>query len=277
VKKSKSEAIWQRFRGACDTFFARYAQRHDTARAERVAAREAICAELEALAPPLQNADTALALPASESAASDSNEAAPAPQPPHADDAPEHLPATVRALRGRWQQEIAARGVDAERARALDARFTAALNRVMARWPAAFAGTDLDPDANRKRMEALVKRVEDLAASVAGPPAAADANLSPTNRLAAMLKEALAANTIGGKVEDDSRLRAAAEELRQAQAAWTRIGLVAEGARRPLSDRFQRAVRRINEKLTASGAARPAPAGTGPNRGGPGGARGPRQ
>ena len=51
VKKSRSDAIWQRFRGACDRFFARYAQRHDIARAERVAAREAICAELEALAP----------------------------------------------------------------------------------------------------------------------------------------------------------------------------------------------------------------------------------
>ena len=33
-----------------------------------------------------------------------------------------------------------------------------------------------------------------------------------------MLKEALAANTIGGKADDDSRLRAAQEELRQVQA-----------------------------------------------------------
>ena len=33
--------------------------------------------------------------------------------------------------------------------------------------------------------------------------------LTPATRLAAMLKEALAANTIGGKVEDDSRWRAA--------------------------------------------------------------------
>ena len=50
VKKSRSEAIWRRFREACDRFFTRYAHRHDIARAERVAAREAICAELEALA-----------------------------------------------------------------------------------------------------------------------------------------------------------------------------------------------------------------------------------
>ena len=41
-----------------------------------------------------------------------------------------------------------------------------------------------------------------------------------------MLKEALAANTIGGRAGDDSRWRAAAEELRQAQAAWSRLGPV---------------------------------------------------
>src|SRR5207247_448373 len=50
VKKSRSEALWQRFRGACDHFFTRYAQRHDVTRAERIAAREAICQELEGLA-----------------------------------------------------------------------------------------------------------------------------------------------------------------------------------------------------------------------------------
>ena len=56
VKRSRSDAVWQRFRGACDRFFSRYVQRHDLARAERVAAREAICAELEGLAPaPLED------------------------------------------------------------------------------------------------------------------------------------------------------------------------------------------------------------------------------
>ena len=55
VKKSRSEAVWQRFRAACDKFFTRYAQRHDIARAERVAAREAICDEMAALAPRRSN------------------------------------------------------------------------------------------------------------------------------------------------------------------------------------------------------------------------------
>jgi hypothetical protein len=99
-------------------------------------------------------------------------------------------------------------------------------------------------------MEALVRRMEDLATSIAGPPVAAtdDAALSPTTRLAAMLKEALASNTIGGKVEDDIRYRAANEEVHQAQAAWSRIGFVPDDQRRALADRMQRAVRRISEK-----------------------------
>ena len=63
-----------------------------------------------------------------------------------------------------------------------------------------------------------------------------------------MLKEALAANTIGGKVDEDSRMRAAAEEVRQAQASWARIGPVPEDVRRALADRFARACRRIAEK-----------------------------
>ena len=189
---------------------------------------------------------------------------------------PADLIEQVRALRARMQQEIAARGVDPDQARAIEARFTAAFAAVIARWPAAFSDTDLDPEANRKRMESLVRRVEDLATSVAGPVAvvAGDAVLSPTIRLAAMLKEALAANTIGGKVDDDSRWRAAMEELRHAQESWSRIGLVPDDIRRPLTDRFQRAIRRISEGAAKAGVAgtagRPAGAGGAGKAGGGG-------
>ena len=243
VKKNRSEAIWQRFRGAADTFFSRYAQRHDIARGERVAAREALVAELEGLAgdqspapsdqPPVPSDDP------------------PAPtQPPSAD-----VVAKVRDIRRRWQHELALRGVDRDRAAQLDERFAAAFNQLIANNPAAFAGTDLDPDANRKKMESLVQRMEDLANAVASPAGAGgatDAAMSPTSRLAAMLKEALAANTIGGKADDDHRLRAANEEVRQAQATWSKIGPVPDTARRSLADRFQRAIRRIADRAGAA-------------------------
>jgi hypothetical protein len=246
VKKSRSEALWQKFRAACDAFFTRYAQRHDIAREERVAARESIVVELEAIA----NTEP---LPSQAEAEAEAEGA-----PPPAD-----LAATVRDIRSRWQHEIAQRGVDRDRAREFEERFTAAFNRIIARWPAAFAGTELDPESNRKRMETLVKRMEDLASSVAGPPETADAGLSPTTRLAAMLKDALAANTIGGKVDVDSRVRAANEEVRQAQSSWSRIGYVPDDTRRVLADRFQRAIRRISDRATQTAKSGMAGAGAG--------------
>jgi hypothetical protein len=242
VKKSRSEALWQRFRAACDRFFDRYAHRHDIARGERVAAREAIVAELEQLAGGDAQASTG------ENPPSEAGSEAPLDTA-----APVDLAARVRTLRGRWNAELAARGVDRDRALVLDQRFAAAFARVVSRWPQAFAGTDLDPDANRKRMEALVVKMEDLAKSLAGPAAdeSSDASLSPTTRLAAMLKEALAANTIGGKADTDHRFRAATDEVRQAQAGWSRIGPVPDDTKRALADRFQRAIRRISDAAAA--------------------------
>jgi hypothetical protein len=102
-------------------------------------------------------------------------------------------------------------------------------------------------------MESIVRRIEELAGSLGGP--AADAALTPTTRLAAMLKEALAANTIGGKVDEDAKWRAAAEEVRQAQTTLSRIGHVPDATRRALADRFHRASRRIAERAGGVGRA----------------------
>ncbi len=179
----------------------------------------------------------------------------------------------MRSLRARWQQEIAARGVEPGRAAELDRRFAAAFEHLRASRPEVFAGTDLDPEANRQRMEAIVSRVEKLAASLRGSSSGDDAALSPTTRLAAMLKEALASNTIGGKVDDGSRARAAQEDVRQAQASWARIGHVPDAARRVLADRFQRACRLVAEAgQTAAIGGAGANAMTGSGR--PGGASG---
>ncbi len=266
VKKSRSEAIWQRFRGACDRFFSRYASRHDAARAERIAAREAICLEVEGLALPVESAPPA---------EGEAPEGGAPPEPGVSPEGPALL-ARVREIVGRWQKEQAARGVDPDTARALDSRFAAAMAALIARSPSAFSGTDFDPDANRKRMEAIVVRVEALARSLEGPSgASADQELSPTNRLAAMLKEALAANTIGGKVEEDTRLRAAVDEIRQAQSAWSRIGHVPDADRRSLSSRFERACARISARAGAltvsSGSGRSSGSGGSGRSGGSGG------
>src|SRR5688572_11189655 len=214
VRKAKSEVVWQRFRTACDRFFERYKHRDQLELQDKAKARDEVIHELEALAP------------AEDAAAA----------------APDGLYTTVQGLRARWQQapELP-RGLQQD----LAARYHQVLGRLVAVWPAAFAGTDLDPEATRKRMEKLVARVEELAPEKGRQPAA---QLSPAELLAQKWRERLASNTMtGGKSSDndESRWRAAEQEVRSAQAQWARLGPVPAEVAGPLNERFQRACRRF--------------------------------
>jgi hypothetical protein len=60
-----------------------------------------------------------------------------------------------------------------------------------------------------------------------------------------MLREALASNTIGGRASEESKWRAMAEEVRQAQSSWSRLGPVPGDAGRELTERFHRACNRF--------------------------------
>jgi hypothetical protein len=73
--------------------------------------------------------------------------------------------------------------------------------------------------------------------------------MSPAAILATQLREALAANTIGGRADDEARWRNGAEEVRKAQAAWRRMGPVPEAVGRELDERFQRACNRFFRQL----------------------------
>ena len=216
VRKSKSEVVWNRFRTACDRFFDRYKHRDQIELQGKAAARDAVIKELEALAP-----------------------AAPA----EAGAAPEDLYRIVHEARTRWQHapELP-RGVQQD----LAARYHQALGRLVAAWPASFSGTDLDPDATRKRMEKLVARIEELAPDKGHKPAA----MSPAELLAQQWRERLAANTIAGRSgeTEESKWRAAEQEVRSAQAQWARFGPVPAEVAGPLNERFQRACRRFYDQ-----------------------------
>jgi hypothetical protein len=122
---------------------------------------------------------------------------------------------------------------------ALTRRLVAARNRLIAAHPAAFKGTDLDPEANRQRREKLCARVEALAAGQdSDEPLTGEA-------LARRLKEALAANTIGGHQEVEARRRAERAEVESAQAAWKRLGPVPGDVGASLEARFDAACTRF--------------------------------
>ena len=207
VKRSRADALLLRFRSACERFFDGYTHRNDHEAAALVAAREHICTGLEALA-------------------ADGGE----PQEPEA------LAAQAIALKRQWDQSPQPR-VPIE---ALQERFTTALVALVGAHPGAFAGTDLDPEATRRKMEQLCQVVE----GVAGGDRPAG-QLSPAEILAAQLREALAANTIGGRADDEAKWRNAAEEVRKAQASWRRLGPVPASIGKELEERFQRACARV--------------------------------
>jgi hypothetical protein len=209
VKRSRSDELWQRFRAACDAVFERYKHRDEIAASVQRAEREALCAEIEGLVP-AEGAET----------------------PP----APEGLAATLAGLQGRHRQ---ASGLPAAEEAAFASRFAEARTRLVTAWPDAFKGTDLDPEINRARKEKLLARVEALAARQSAQPRSA-AELSGVE-LARRLKEALASNTMGGKVEAESQARAEAEEVQAARESWKRLGPVPGDAGAALEARFEAA------------------------------------
>ena len=176
VRRTKSEAIWQRFRGACDVFFERFKRRDEIELEAKHADREALVVELESLAAPAAQAE-----PASADA-----------ETPNAE-IPSDLLERVRSLRTRWNQTtpVVRQGADP-----LSARFIDALARLLTGHPEAFKGTELDVEASRQKMEKLCARVEGFLADAAPAPAGSQA-------LADMLREALASNTIGGKAGEE--------------------------------------------------------------------------
>ncbi len=203
VRRSRSETLWNRFRAACDQV---YARARDAPWAENIRARAALCERLEALAP-------------------DGGGAEPPPD----------LAPIVEAARGEWR---ALEPIPRPQERSLTTRFDTVLSRLVDRFPGAFAGTDLDPARNAPALERLCERVEALVREEDGAPA--DAR-SPSEILAARLREALASNTMGARADAEARRREDAETVKRLQAERRGLGAVPGEAGRRLSERFRAA------------------------------------
>jgi hypothetical protein len=222
VRRNKSEQVWNRFRAAADEFFSRYHNRHQIMVTAKLAEREALVVELEALA------------------GGDS------------ESMPPEVAARVQELRTTWNRAVP---IPAQEMRALQDRWQAAIARMVALKPDAFAGTDLDPAAVVRKMEKLVARVESVSAA---EPESADNSLSPTEMLAARLRSALATNAMGGRSTDETRRRATIAAVKDAQAAWQRLPRLDSAEARSLESRFRDACRRVTDRGRPRGSNAPA-------------------
>ena len=212
TRRTRSEALWQRFRTACDQVYTRALEASDAEFADKITARASVCERLEALVSQTsqtsQTGDTGT-------------------EPP--DDVAE----TVAAARAEWRQLPA---VPRPQERSLTARFQSALTGVVEAYPAAFSGSDLDPERNRGALERLCGRVEALLEDTTAPSAAGG---SPAEILAARLRDALASNTMGAREDPVVKRRADSDEVKRAQTERRALGVVPGEIGRQLSKRFR--------------------------------------
>lgn len=208
VQRKRSDAIWQRFRAACDAVFSRAQAAEHEAAADKVEAREALCRELEAL------------LPADDPAG----------------EVPEGLADRVRDLQQQWRQ---APDLPHALRRKLAARFGQAISRLVAAYPAAFRGTELDPARQLARLDELCRRVESLIGKEIEPDA------SPAEILATRWRDALASNLMGARVDEGARRRAAIEQVKRLQAERRKLGPLPGPEGQRLAERFQQACDRL--------------------------------
>lgn len=252
VRRNRAEALWKRFRGACDKFFERYGSRHQIAQQQRTEEREGVVQAIEAL-----QAEVA------------------------AGTAGEGVRTSVDDLWTKWQNGA---GLSGETLVAMRTRFDAALHGIVDAAADAFRGSRFDVAAQVARRTALCEEVE---SAVAGPSKPSEAGASPAATLAALLRESLAANTIGGRVNEEAKLRVVADKVRRAQQQWRDLGPAFGEAAAALESRFHHACRRFFERhpeLRTAPAENHRPGGPrpgGPRREGggrgPGGPRGPHQ
>jgi hypothetical protein len=212
VPRKKSEAIWKRFRKACDCFFDRYKRRDQVELEDNLKAKECICQELESLRETEEAAST------------------------------ETVAEKLQDAWTRWKK-IGLVAKDQEEA--VEARFRQVCDALLPKASEKLRGTDLDPDTNRKKKERLCERLEEIIdhAAELEPVGGSIENL------AERLKSALAARTIGGEnaARTEFNWKQAAHQVKRLKTSWERLAPVPGAKGEALAARFQKAYSKFFE------------------------------
>ena len=213
--RAQADALWKRFRTACDRFFDRRSRRGELAREEALGRVRSICDELETLVTSLGGEDA-----------------------PESD----RIGQKVDEAWGAWLHLDIEPGDDT---RVIVDRLQSACGRIAELRPEGLRGTRLDPDVTRKRREKLCARLESLLPANDEAPRTAS-----LQEMALALRERLAANTIAGGADRDARSRQDVErELERTWTSWANLGPVLDDHSRLLADRFERARDRLRTQL----------------------------
>ncbi len=280
VPHRQSDAIWKRFRAACDAFFERRKPHLDQQLGERkdnLEAKTKLIAELEALSPAEGEPNWGHAIDRVKSARREWKNIGPVPQRDFRklndrffkaadrvfdlrdqarDNALKGKIRIVEAAKSKLLELIAAEGepdlagiveaASAMRASCKDlgpkggeelaAAVEEATVKAVEAYGEAFKGTELDPEASRKRREKLCSRVEELIPAKSDEPAAASAE-----DMAAKLRAALADRALGGVLSKAPDPVVIERVVNEARESWVRLGPVPGEPGAALDVRFEAA------------------------------------
>lgn len=210
VPRNRSEAIWKRFRTACDHFFARRASHLDEGRSENLAQKRSLCEGLE----------QALA-----------GEGEPVK--------PEDI---AQQLLKTWDTWKSIGPIPFDEEQPMQDRLGAITTQAVKAHPAAFKDSPLDPEANARRKAELCIQAEVLATTAREKREGERIKLEEQDAgsMAARLTEAMASNTFKeeSRAEDAQAVTDQVTSLRQ---SWSRVGPVLGDEGRALRERFDKA------------------------------------
>lgn len=225
VPRSKADALWSRFRRACDHFFDRRKEYMDEGRTSNLSKRLALLDDLSRLldSPP------------------DGDPSAVGAKCVEAWDAWKKLSPVPTDQEGPTQERL--RGV---------------LFRAMSGHRAGFLGTMLDPTLTVQKMEGLCEKAESLAAEVKAFKSQSSADsIDPgdAEAMAAALKEALAASAFRKDFQQEDAARIA-DQSAALRRSWEQLGPVPEEDASPFLKRFQAASKTVSAILRPQGRGR---------------------
>lgn len=209
VPRVKADAVWKRFRKACDHFFERYGKRFEIQRDENLERAEGMCAEMERLVATADILD------------------------------PEIVPTKLAELRATRK---AIGPLPEGKAKRLAERFEAATIQIAERFPQHFRGSEYDHANNQKKKETLCRRAEAL---VERREKLRERGTS-VESLAEGLRQALAANAFKGDSKGFSPEAEIATERDQLKADWAKIRAVPGDVGAALEQRFTTALAKLD-------------------------------
>lgn len=208
--REQADALWERFRSACDRFFDRRGRREELELEDALGKAGAIAAQLATLARSLDDEDA----PASEQ--------------------------VKEQLDDGWGTWLRLDLATVDAAAEVQTEIHAACLAIAANRPDGVRGSRLDPQVTKPRRAKLCERLEKLADAPSGPPVERS-----LQEQALALRERLAANTIAGSDAKDAGDQERARERERIAAAWALLGPPLDEEARALEERFERARSRL--------------------------------